>query len=227
MILSLIPKFPHGDFTVDALVVGLEVVRRLGRSSAISGSFPLSSLILDLNFVASNGRTIISSLFPRELQLTLGGVDGGRGLRDLRRSRGSLYLVGGLREFTPSPSVATSDLVVNVRRGSEILDLNVFKALSFFNKVNPFIAVSKRSNRLDSVGGTVVPEVVAHSRGASIKNSSNSKPLDGNTVLRGISLGVGVVHWVRYLLNSGSCANGSSFAGEVGPALGIIRSNLG
>jgi hypothetical protein len=97
MILSLIPKFPHGDFTVDALVVGLEVVRRFGRSSAISTSFPLSILILDLNFVASNGRSIISSLFPRDLQLTIFGVDSGRGHRDLRRSRGSLYLVGGLR----------------------------------------------------------------------------------------------------------------------------------
>lgn len=55
MILSLIPKFPHGDFTVDALVVGLEVVGRFSRSSAISVSFPLSILILDLEFVASNG----------------------------------------------------------------------------------------------------------------------------------------------------------------------------
>lgn len=105
--------------------------------------------------------------------------------------------------------------------------MDVFKALSFFNKVNPFIAVSKSSNRLDSLSGTVEPEVVAHSRGASIKNVSNSKPLDSNTVLSGISLGVRVVHWVGYLLNSSSGASGNSFAGEVGPALSIIRSNLG
>lgn len=80
---------------------------------------------------------------------------------------------------------------------------------------------------MDSGRGTVVPEVIAHSRGASIKNVSNLKPLDGNTVLSGISLGVGVVHWVGYLLNSGSIVDGNSFAREVGPALGIIRSNLG
>ena len=113
MILSLVPKFPHGDFTVDALERGQVVVRRLGSASAISVSFPHSSLILDLNFVSGNGRSIGSSLFPRDLEVTLVGVDGGSGLRDLRRSRGSLDLVGGLREFTPSPSVAASDLVVN------------------------------------------------------------------------------------------------------------------
>lgn len=61
VILSLVPKFPHGDFTVEALVVGEEVVRRLGSASAIRVSFPLSILILDLNFVTGNGRSIGSS----------------------------------------------------------------------------------------------------------------------------------------------------------------------
>lgn len=227
VILSLVPKFPHGDFTVEALVVGEEVVRRLGSASAIRVSFPLSILILDLNFVTGNGRSIGSSRFPRDLELTLFGVDAGLGLRDLRRNRGSLDLVGGLREFTPSPSVAASDLVVNVRRGIELLGLNEVEALSLFNKLNPLITGSERGNRLHSGGAAEVPEVVALYGGTSIKDVSNRKPLDGDTVLSGISLGVGVVHWVGYLLNSGSGANGNSFAGEVGPALGVLRSNLG
>lgn len=227
MILSLVPKFPHGDFTVDALEAGQVVVRRLGSASAISVSFPHSSLILDLNFVSGNGRSIGSSLFPRDLEVTLVGVDGGSGLRDLRRSRGSLDLVGGLREFTPSPSVAASDLVVNVSRGIELFGLNEVEPCCIFNKVNPLITGSESGNRLHSGEAAVVPEVVALNGGTSIKDVSNSKPLDRDTTFSGISLGVGVVHWGTYLLNSGSGANGNSFAGEVGPALGVLRSNTG
>lgn len=117
MVLS--PEFPHWDLTVDALVFDLKVGLSCHGTGAVSTLDPFVGAVQDLNFVTLNGRSVVFSYLPRELQVTLLRINGRSRSRNLGGSTGSLDLVGGLRELTPSPSVVASNLVVHVLRGKE------------------------------------------------------------------------------------------------------------
>lgn len=115
-LLVLTPEFPHWDLTVDALVFDLEVGLSCHGTGTVGTLDPFVGAVHDLNFVTLNGRSVVSSSLPRELQLTILRINGRSRSRNFGGSTGSLDFVRGLRELTPSPSVAASNLVVHVMR---------------------------------------------------------------------------------------------------------------
>lgn len=177
--LTLGPEKVHGDLAVDA--VELRVVLEVSLAITSSSRSPLAFAVLDLNVVALDARSVCSSLFERDLQSTLFRLNGGLYWRNLRWDSSSLDLVGLVRELTPSPSVAASNLVVHVLRSGQIFLLvdgsSRDKVLSSSNELSPIrvaleVRGAQRSRARD------VPEVVALDRGASIKVSSNWEPLN-------------------------------------------------
>jgi len=116
--LTLRPEKVHRDLAVDA--VELRVVLEVGLAVAGSSGSPLAFAVLDLDVIALDARSVCSSLFERDLQSTLFRLDGGLYWRNLRWDSSSLDLVGLVRELTPSPSVAASNLVVHVLRSGQI-----------------------------------------------------------------------------------------------------------
>jgi hypothetical protein len=117
--LVLSPEFPHWDLTVDALVFYLEVGLSCHGTGTVSTLYPFILAVIDLNFITLNGRSIVSSFLPLELQITLLRINSRSRSRNLRWSTGSLDFIGSLREVTPSPFVAASNLVVHKLRGKE------------------------------------------------------------------------------------------------------------
>ena len=129
--LTLVPEDVHLDLAVNA--VQLRVILEVGLIVALFSRLPLSFSVLELNVVALDTRSIVSSLLERDLQTTLFRLNRGLYWRNLRGNSGSLDLVRRIRESTPSPSVATSNLIVDVLRSSKVLLL-----------VNGWLAVRSR-----------------------------------------------------------------------------------
>jgi hypothetical protein len=114
--LTLVPEDVHLDLAVNA--VQLRVILEVGLIVALFSRLPLSFSVLELNVVALDTRSIVSSLLERDLQTTLFRFNRGLYWRNLRGNSGSLDLVRRIGESTPSPSVATSNLIVDVLRSS-------------------------------------------------------------------------------------------------------------
>lgn len=184
-------------------------------TGAVSALDPFVLAVLDLNFITLNGRSVVSSCLPRELQVTLLRVNSRSRSRNLRWSTGSLDCVGSLREVTPSPSVAASNLVVHVLRGFEIcvrLDHCVSHGVCY--KVFPLRTIPK-GVPVNPSGAIEVPEVVAFNIGTSIKDVSNLIPSDLDSIFGRVLLGLRIVHGFGNFLDSSCCSNRESLAREV------------
>jgi len=217
----------HGYLAVDTVEDGtvLEVFAEV----AVRGSLPLSSAVLDFDIVRSDDRAVVSSLLEGDLQFTLQSIDGSFCGRNLGRFSSGLNLVGLIRELTPSPSVAASDLVVHELSGIKVL-VHVNATCGFeeglsSDKLLPVgvgveIGLTQRSGALD------VPNVVAYNIGASVDVISNRVPLELNGRLGFFSASYWALHGSGNLLDSSGIGATSAVAGELSPSLGVSSSDL-
>lgn len=153
-LLALVPEDVHLDLAVDA--VELRIILEVSLVVALFSGLPFSFEVLEFNGVTLNARSVVSSLLERDLQTTLFRLNGGLYWRNLRGNSSGLDLERRVGESTPSPSVATSNLVVDVLRSAEVLLL-----VNGWLRVSERVEVINLSNEIDplSSSGEVVDRV--------------------------------------------------------------------
>lgn len=226
--LALVPEDVHLDLAVDA--VELRIILEVSLVVALFGGFPFSFEVLEFDGVTLNARSVVSSLLERDLQTTLFRLNGGLYWRNLRGNSSSLDLERRVGESTPSPSVAASNLVVDVLRSTEVLllvnrGLRVSERVEVINLSNEIDPLSSGGEVVDGVGTGDVLDVVALNDGTSIKELTDREPLDADSTLLIVSAGLRVLHRLGNLLNS-SRGRRSVLAGELSPSLSVSGSNL-
>lgn len=221
------PQDVHGNLAVNTVENGtvLEVFAEV----AVRGGLPLSSAVLDFDIVRSDDRAVVSGFLEGDLQFTLLRLDGSFCGRNLGRNSSGLNLVGLIRELTPSPSVAASDLVVHELSGIKLqVHVKAISGVEEFmssDKLLP-VRVGVEIGRTQRSGALDVPKVVALDGGASVDVISNRVPLELNGRLGFFSASHWALHRSGNLLNSSGIEATGAVAGELSPSLGVSSSDL-